>query len=167
MTGLFKTALVASGLALAMPVGASSADMAQGSGPEGVTVYQVTGDFEDVRFDLESAIVNRGLVIDYTSHIGEMLARTKDDVGGAKDLYANAEAMLFCSANLSRKVMEADIANIAYCPYAVFAYEAATDPGTVMVGFRHLAETGSEASKKAIGEVNALLDGIAKEAAGE
>ncbi|MES0879074.1 DUF302 domain-containing protein [Roseibium sp. SCP14] len=145
--------------------GASAADA--GSIPEGVTAYEVTAAFEDVRFDLENAIVNRGLVIDYVSHIGTMLDRTAADVGSDKKIFENAEAMLFCSADLSRKAMEADPANIAYCPYTVFVYEMPGKPGQVTVGFRNLSETGSDASKSAIAEVNKLLDGIAKEAAGE
>ncbi|MEM9634751.1 MAG: DUF302 domain-containing protein [Pseudomonadota bacterium] len=145
--------------------GASAADA--GSIPEGVTAYEVTAAFEDVRFDLENAIVNRGLVIDYVSHIGTMLDRTAADVGSDKKIYENAEAMLFCSADLSRKAMEADPANIAYCPYTVFVYETPGTPGQVTVGFRNLSETGSDASKSAIAEVNKLLNGIAKEAAGE
>ncbi|MCK7611148.1 DUF302 domain-containing protein [Roseibium sediminicola] len=135
--------------------------------PEGVTAYQVEAAFEDVRFDLENAIVNRGLVIDYVSHIGDMLARTSEDVGGEKQIFAEAQAMLFCSANLSRKAMEADAANIAYCPYSVFVYELPDQLGTITVGFRHLAETGSDASKAAIADVNALLDELAREAAGQ
>ena len=137
------------------------------SAPEGVTTYQVEADFEDVRFDLENAIVNRGLVIDYVSHIGDMLNRTAKDVGGEKQVYAQAQSMLFCSANLSRKAMEADAMNIAYCPYAIFVYEQADKPGTVTVGFRNLAETGSDASKAAIANVNTLLDELAQEAAGQ
>jgi uncharacterized protein (DUF302 family) len=144
---------------------ANAADTA--SAPEGVTAYTVEADFEDVRFGLENAIVNRGLVIDYTSHIGDMLERTSADVGGTKTIFANAQAMLFCSADLSRKVMEADPANIAYCPYTVFVYETPEAEGHVTVGFRRLGETGSDASKAAIGEVNALLDAIAQEAVSE
>ncbi|GAB4519331.1 MAG: hypothetical protein Tsb0019_19820 [Roseibium sp.] len=138
-----------------------------GAAQDGVTAYQVEAAFEDVRFDLENAIVNRGLVIDYVSHIGTMLARTGEDVGSDKKLYANAQSMLFCSANLSRKAMEADPANIAYCPYAVFVYETAEKPGSVTVGYRHLNETGSDASKAAIADVNALLDEIARDASGQ
>ncbi len=158
----FRIAIAFVGLAVC-GTGAASAQ----SIPEGVTVYQVSAAFDDVRFDVENAIVNHGLVIDYVSHIGDMLDRTSQDVGGQKQIFVKAQAMLFCSANLSRKVMEADAANIAYCPYSVFVYETPDQPGTVTVGYRHLGETGSEESRAAIGEVNALLDAIAKEAAGQ
>jgi len=133
--------------------------------PDGVKAYVVEAAFEDISFGLENAIVNRGLVIDYTSHIGEMLERTGADVGAAKSLYSNAQTMLFCSAVLSRKAMEADPANIAYCPYAVFAYEQADMPGKIVFGYRELPERGSEGSKAALGEVNSLLADIIAEAA--
>lgn len=155
-------AIAFAGITACSTLGASAQNM-----PEGVTAYQVSAAFDDVRFDLENAIVNHGLVIDYVSHIGDMLDRTSEDVGGKKQIFVNAQSMLFCSANLSRKVMEADAANIAYCPYSVFVFETPDQPGTVTVGYRHLGETGSDASKAAIGEVNALLDAIAKEATGQ
>ncbi|WP_306027683.1 DUF302 domain-containing protein [Stappia sp. MMSF_3263] len=123
--------------------------------------------FEDVRFDVENAIINRGLVIDYVSHIGEMLARTGEDVGSGEQVFARAEAMLFCSAALSRAAMEADAGNIAFCPYSVFLYETPDAPGKVTVGYRRLPETGTEASRKALAAVNELLSGIVGEAAGE
>lgn len=135
--------------------------------PEGITAYQVEAEFEDVRFDLENAIINQGLVIDYVSHIGDMLSRTAQDVGAEKQIFIEAQSMLFCSAEMSRKAMEADAINIAYCPYSIFVYEQPDASGTVTVGYRKLTETGSDASRAAIANVNALLDGIAREAAGK
>ncbi len=164
MAGLIGKTFLAAGIALGLGGAAIAADVAKGGPMEGVTVYSVQGDYDDVRFALENAIVNRGLVIDYVSHIGEMLSRTGADVGGSKAIFKNAESMLFCSAVLSRAAMEADPANLAYCPYAVFVYEAADTPGEIMVGYRQVSETGSEASKKALADVNTLLDDIAKEA---
>ena len=127
----------------------------------------VEAPFEDVRFDVENAIINRGLVIDYVSHIGEMLARTGADVGSGEEVFTRAEAMLFCSAALSRAAMEADAGNIAFCPYSVFLYETPDAPGKVTVGFRRLPETGTDASGKALAAVNELLSGIVREVAGE
>lgn len=121
--------------------------------------YDFDGDFDDAAFSVESAIVDRGLVIDYVSHVGTMLARTKDDVGGEKDLFAQANVFLFCSAALSRKVMEADATNIAFCPYGVFVAESADD-GAVQIGYRMMPDGPMK-------EVEALLDEIAREAAGE
>ena len=122
---------------------------------DGVKLYPFDGDFEDAAFSVESAIVDRGLVIDYVSHVGAMLSRTKEDVGGSKDLFANANVYLFCSAALSRKMMEADPLNIAHCPYGIFVAEDAN--GAVSVGYREMPEGPMQ-------EVQGLLDDIAQEA---
>lgn len=95
--------------------------------------YDFDGSFDDATFAVESAIVNRGLVIDYVSHTGEMLARTAADVGSEVTLFGEADIFLFCSAQLSREVMEANPMNIAHCPYGIFVAERA---GDVMVGYR-------------------------------
>ena len=91
------------------------------------------GSFEDARFGVENAIVNAGLVIDYVSHVGDMLNRTGADVGSTTPLFQQADIFIFCSAVVSREVMEADPMNIAHCPYGVFVAE--TDDG-VIVGHR-------------------------------
>ena len=126
----------------------------------GDDVFTVTTDtaFADAAQGVNDAIVNKGFKVDYHGFIGDMLKRTAEDVGSDKVLYENAEFVQFCSAVLSRKVMETDIGNIAYCPYVVFVYEA--KPGTVTVGFRRLPAGGGR------DEVNTLLEGIAKSATG-
>jgi uncharacterized protein (DUF302 family) len=132
-----------------------------------VTEYVVEAPFEDVIQDLSDGVINRGYKIDYQAHIGEMLARTSSDVGGKKKIFKGAKFIQFCSAVLSRAAMEADPANIAFCPYILFAYERADETGKVHVGFRRLYEGGSDASKAALAKVNSVLDEIAKEAAGQ
>jgi len=136
---------------------------------EDVTTYSSTAPFDEVRHDLTDAIVNRGYVIDYEAHIGKMLTRTAADVGASKTLFAGgrANAMQFCSAVLSRNTMQADIMNIAYCPYVLFVFQARKDDPTVTVGFRRLPERGSADSKAALAKVNKLLDDIARETAGK
>lgn len=133
-----------------------------GAGPSlaepDVATRETQAPFEDVVADLEDAIVNRGYVVDYHGHIGEMLMRTAGDVGASKPLYRNAEFLQFCSAVISRRAMEADIGNIAYCPYVLFAYEADNEAGKTTIGFRRLpAGPGRD-------EVNVLLDEIISEA---
>ena len=113
------------------------------------------GSFDDAVFAVETAIVGRGLNIDYVSHIGEMLARTGADVGSDVKIFDNAQAFLFCSAVLSRKMMEADPMNIAHCPYSVFV---ADQNGNVVIGHRNMPEGAMQ-------EVQALLDEIVREAA--
>ena len=95
------------------------------------------------------------------------IVRTGKDVGSARRLYADAQAFVFCSAALSRKTMEADPANISLCPYSIMVYATAQQPGTVHVSYRRpWRPGGSAASRAALKEVEALLDGIAREALG-
>jgi uncharacterized protein (DUF302 family) len=122
---------------------------------EAVT-YSTPASFEDAAFALENAIINRGLVVDYVSHVGDMLERTREDVGGEK-LFEAADIFIFCSAKISREVMEADPMNIAHCPYGVFVAERGEE---VMVGYRTYPEGEMQ-------KVQALLDEIAREAVGE
>jgi uncharacterized protein (DUF302 family) len=121
------------------------------------TIYPFDGSFEDAAFAVESAIVGQGLVIDYRSHVGEMLNRTGTDVGSDVRVFDNADIFLFCSAVLSRRVMEADPMNIAHCPYGIFVTDRG---GQVSIGYRNLPGGTMH-------EVQALLDAIAREAAGE
>lgn len=126
-----------------------------------VTMWKSSAPFSEVIANLEDEIINHGYVIDYHGLIGDMLSRTAEDVGSDKALYREAEFFQFCSAVVSRRVMEANIANIAYCPYVIFAYEAEADPGTVNVGFRRLPPGDGR------DEVNRLLEEISSSAAGE
>lgn len=121
--------------------------------------YQTDDSFEDVVFGLENAILDAGLVIDATSHVGEMLARTKEDVGSTIDLYPRADVYSFCSAALSRRVMEADPTNIRFCPYDIFVAIMPDSPDKVTVGFNVYPEGPMK-------EVQALLDSIARSAVG-
>lgn len=120
-------------------------------------LYAYDGKFEDAVFEVESAIVDRGLVVDYVSHVGEMLKRTKDDVGGSKEIFEAADVFLFCSAVLSREMMEADPTNVAHCPYGVFVTQGAGGGG-VQIGYR-LMPAGP------MKKVEALLDEIARSVA--
>ena len=115
-----KTALFAALIAL------GSAAQAQ----EAITV-SFDGSFEDATFAVESAIVDKGLVIDHVSHVGEMLNRTGADVGSAKQIFKQADVFLFCSAVVSREVMEADPMNIVHCPYGIAVAES--DAGVTII----------------------------------
>ena len=129
-----------------------------------VKTYTKKASFEDVKFDLANAITNRGLVVDFIGNVGGMLARTGKDVGSDKPIYKNADYMSFCSAKLSREMMEAEPGNVVHCPFVMFAYETAAKPGEVVVGYRPLPKGGSVASVKVFEAIADLLDGIAKEA---
>ena len=119
-------------------------------------LHETEAGFDDIATAVEDAIINAGLVIDTTSHVGEMLARTKADVGSSKDIYTRADVFTFCSAAVSREVMEADPLNIQYCPYSIFLYETADEPGKITVG--HPSYGGSAAPAQE------LLDGILADA---
>jgi len=137
-------------LAMIFSLAASTGAMAQ----EAATVYPFDGDFDDATFAVESAILDRGLVIDYVSHVGEMLARTGADVGSDVHIFDAADVFLFCSAVLSRKVMEVDPLNITHCPYGIFVMDR---DGVVEIGYRDLPDGAMQ-------EVQALLDSLAREA---
>ena len=96
-------------------------------------VVPFDGSFDDATFAVESAIIGKGLVIDYVSHVGDMLNRTGSDVGSDAMIFKSADIFIFCSAVLSREVMEADPMNIAHCPYGIFVAE--NDDG-VILGYR-------------------------------
>lgn len=138
--------------AVLLPLAAAGVAAAQ----EAVT-YSFDGSFDDATFAVESAIVDNGLVIDYVSHVGEMLNRTGADVGSEEAIFDAADIFIFCSAVLSRMVMEADPMNLAHCPYSVFVADRG---GEVMVGYRTYPEGPMQ-------EVQAFLDAIAREVVGE
>ena len=135
--------------------------------PHPVVGYSAKAKFADVRDELQAAIEGKGLQVDHVSFVSRMLERTGKDMGATRKVYADAQAFVFCSAALSRKAMEADPSNAALCPYSIMVYATAQDPGTVHVAYRRpWRPDGSAASKAALKEVEALLDGIAREALG-
>jgi uncharacterized protein (DUF302 family) len=125
---------------------------------DNIVTYDTDLAFGDVAFGLENAILDKGLVIDHVSHVGEMLARTRADVGSDVELFEEADAYGFCSATVSREVMEADPMNIAYCPYHIFIMQKAGEE-TVTIGYRGYPDGPMDA-------VEALLDRIARNAIG-
>lgn len=155
---LQKMRLLAAGVLL---VGASQTALAEGGH---MAVFTKQGSFADIRESVEMAITGRGFVINNVSHIGEMLERTGKDLGGGKQVYLKAEALEFCSATVSRKMMEVDPDNIVFCPYIIAIYVLPQKPDEVRVAYRKTQMVGTPASKKALTEVNELLSEIIKEA---
>lgn len=121
--------------------------------------YTTDQSFEDVVFGLENAILDEGLVIDHVSHTGDMLERTKADVGSDVTLFKHADIYSFCSAKISREVMEADPMNIVFCPYDIFVMVSPEQPDQTTIGFRSFPDG-------AMKKVEALLDTIARAAIG-
>ncbi|QBF33693.1 DUF302 domain-containing protein [Thalassococcus sp. S3] len=131
------------------------------SGPaaaDGLIHYKTDDSFDDVIFGLENAILDEGLRVDDISHVGEMLERTRQDVGSDVTVFAQADVYSFCSATLSRKVMEADPMNIRFCPYDIFVAVLPNSEETI-IGYRSFPEGPMK-------EVEVLLDRIARSAVG-
>ena len=122
-----------------------------------------TGTFEEVKENLTNALTNRGMVVNNVAHIGDMLARTGKDIGKTNPVYVKAEAIEFCSATISRKTMEADPHNIAYCPYVIAVYVLPKEPKTVYLAYRKPTGAGSKASRASLAEVEKLLRELVKE----
>lgn len=122
-----------------------------------VVTYGFDGSFDDATFAVESAIVDKGLVIDYISHAGEMLNRTGADVGSDVKIFDAADIFIFCSAVVSREVMEADPMNIVHCPYGIFVFDQG---GTITIGHHDYPDGPMD-------KVEALLANIVADAGGE
>ena len=118
--------------------------------------HKTAASFADTREAIALAIENRGLVINFTSHIADMLDRTGADIGAAKKIFEQAEIIEFCSAGLSRKMMEADPHNIVLCPFAISVYTLPGDPGGTWVAYR-----------KPQGKAAAMVEGLLKEITAE
>lgn len=132
-------------LALALSLGVAT----QASADESI-LYGYDGTFEDATFAVEDAIISKGLVIDYRSHTGEMLERTREAVGSEVVLFDNADVFLFCSAVVSRKVMEADPMKIVHCPYSIFVADQA---GKVTIGHRDYPEGAMQMVEDLLAEI--------------
>jgi uncharacterized protein (DUF302 family) len=150
-------------IAIMWLLGLASAGGAGASAAEFITATK-SGSYEDVKFDLTNAVIGRGLVVDYSGNVAGMLDRTGADVGSTKKLYRHAEYLVFCSAKLSRGMMEADPSNIGSCPFVIFIYEREDKPGEIVVGARPPEMRGNATSRQALAEVEGLLKGIVAEA---
>ena len=121
--------------------------------------YEVTDQsYDDVMFGLENAILDFGLVISEHNHVGDMLERTKADLGATETIYTYADVFGFCSAPLSRAAMLEDPMNIRFCPYNVYMYQISED-SPVIIGYDVYPEG-------ALQDVQALLDDITRSAIG-
>jgi len=124
----------------------------------------VKGDFADIKAFLTSAIEEHGLTISHISHVSDMLQRTGEAVGDTTAIYRQAEAVEFCSATLSREMMQANPHNIVFCPFSILIYELANSPGTTYLAYRrpfYHVEGKNESPQHKIDE---LLSGIIEDA---
>ena len=126
-------------------------------------VFKVHGTYQDVRDQVQSAIEGKGLKINTTHKIADMLDRTGKDLGKTNRVYENAEQFDFCSADVSRRMMEADPHAIAMCPYLISVYKIPNDKH-VYISYRKPALTKKPALKKALADVDKMMKEIIKEA---
>jgi uncharacterized protein (DUF302 family) len=154
---MFRTALAAVLLFTGLVHGALAAG-------DYMAVFTKTGSFEDVRDAVDMAITGRGMVVNNVSHVGEMLERTGKDLGETRQIFLKAEVLEFCSAVVSRKMMEAEPDNIVFCPYVISVYVVPEKPNEVRIAYRKPQIVGSPASQKALKAVDELLSGIVKDA---
>ena len=129
-------------------------------------VMEVTagGSFDDVKQQLLLAIENRGLVVSHESKVGEMLERTGKDLGVANRIYARAEVLEFCSATLSRQLMQADARLLAFCPFGIGIYTLPSKGNRVHLVYRRPRWEGSGPATEALMQVDRLLYEIVQEA---
>ena len=126
-------------------------------------LFKAQGAYQDVRDNLQMAIEGKGLKITNTNKIAAMLERTGKDIGETRQVYENSEQFEFCSATISRHMMEADPHSIVMCPYSVVVYTIPNDK-TVYLAYRKPASTKNPALKKTLVELEKLLTDIIKEA---
>jgi uncharacterized protein (DUF302 family) len=129
-----------------------------------MAVFTKAGSFDDVRDSVEMAITERGMVVNNVSHVGEMLERTGKDLGETSKIFLKADVLEFCSAVVSRRMMEPDPDNIVFCPYTISVYVVPDNPGEVRVAYRKPQIVGSPESQKALKAVDELLSGIVRDA---
>ncbi len=126
-------------------------------------VYTAHGDFEFIRDAVAAAVEGQGLKINHFNKISAMLDNTAAAVGSTRKVYLNAEQIEFCSATVSRQMMEADPHSVAMCPYIISIYNLPADPKTIYISYRKPPVVSSPKSRAAFRAEEKLLDSIIKE----
>lgn len=126
-------------------------------------LFKTQGNFQDVRDAVQMAIEGKGLKINHTNLIAEMLERTGKDVGATKQVYVNGEQFEFCSATVSRQMMEADPHAMTMCPYIISVYTIPNDKN-VYIAYRKPPATKNAALRKAFVEIERIITEIIKDA---
>lgn len=135
------------------------------AGGDYLVMQSKQGKFDEVREDLILAIESRGIKINHFNYIADMLARTGQDLGASRQIYVRGEQVEFCKADLSRAQMEADPANMVFCPYIISLYTTPAEPQRVHVAFRVPRAPGANAAtQQALQAIETLLREIVEEA---
>ncbi len=127
-----------------------------------VVIRTVTGEYEQVWEDLQTALSDRGLMVSSVSHIGEMLVRTGQSFEGAKKIFAQARGLVFCSAILSRTMMETNPHFIAFCPYQILVYSLPEQEDIVYISYRRLIWNNGH-NQEPLENIEQLLNGLVSE----
>lgn len=122
-------------------------------------VYKTEGLYHNVRSDLVSAIEGRGLVVSYEAHLASMLRRTAEATGAEKQVYDNAESLLFCKSDLTYELTARNPHNITLCPYSISIYALSAEPEYV-----YLAIRAPELEQADYAAIHQLLESIISEA---
>ena len=159
--GLLR-ALLLSAMALLLLSSFLHTVFAAEAGNDAVVIRSVQGDFDSVWEDLNTALTNRGLVVSDVSHVGQMLDRTGKALGRTKKIFARAKVLEFCSAVVSRDMMEQNPHFIAFCPYNIAVYTLPNEKNKVYLSYRRPI-WNDKSGKAALEEVEKLLDGIVRD----
>ncbi len=143
------------------PNGSSASDSS-----ELVEVIAIDSTFQDVKERVIFAVESQGLVVDHTSDVGGMLARTGKDLGDTQLIYENAEVLEFCSALYSRRMARHSPDLLAFCPYAISVYTLHGQPEVTFVAFKRIARgVENKETREVLKQIDDLLMTIAEEAA--
>jgi len=126
---------------------------------EPVVIKSVNGTFEDVWESLKMALNERGLVVSSVSHVGEMLDRTGKALNRTKQIYGQAKVMEFCSAVISRNMLERNPHFISFCPYQIMVYTLPDNENRVYLSYRRLIWRDSK-DRDVLEAVERLLEGL-------
>ena len=131
-----------------------------------VEVVTIKSTFEDVKERVIFAVESQGLVVDHTSDVGGMLARTGKDLGESQVIYGDAVVLEFCSALYSRRMAKFSPDLLAFCPYAISVYTLYGQRETTFVAFKRIARgVTNKETREVLQQIDDLLMVIVEEAA--
>jgi uncharacterized protein (DUF302 family) len=145
-------------MALSMSIGLLSQSV---MGAPGYAVYTRDSAFSDVMDGLKMAIQERGMYINNVMNMGEMLERTGQDLGLGASPFGQAESIEFCSAVLSREMIQEDPARMVNCPFIISVYILPGDADTTYVAHREIP-TDQVESSPIMAKVAEMLKSIAE-----
>ncbi|NOY53494.1 MAG: DUF302 domain-containing protein [Deltaproteobacteria bacterium] len=108
------------------------------------------------------ALNDRGLVVSSVSHVGEMIDRTGKALGRTRKVFGKANVMEFCSAVISRDMLEQNAHLIAFCPYQIMVYSLPDDDHKIFISYRRPIWNGP-ADRKVLEKVEKLVSGIIRD----